>query len=278
VVSDRREKGFTGGSEGRSSTLTPEQLSRYHRHLILDEIGEQGQARLLASRVLVVGCGGLGSPCVAYLAAAGVGTLGLVDDDRVDLSNLQRQILHTTARIGAPKVESAAAAVAELNPDVRVHRHMTRLTADNALDLMRGYQAVVVCCDNFPTRYLINDACVMISMPSVAGGIHRFEGQVSVFHPGRGPCYRCLFPEPPPPDQPPRGGARGVLGVLPGLIGVIQATETIKLLLGIGEPLIGRFVHYDTLAMTFNEFRVSRNPACPMCGDIPTIRELVEYE
>ena len=277
-MSTNGEKVFPGGSGGKRGALTPEQFSRYHRHLILDEIGEQGQARLLASRVLVVGCGGLGSPCIVYLAAAGVGTLGLVDDDRVDLSNLQRQILHTTARIGLPKVESAAAAVAELNPDVRIHPYMTRLRADNALDIMRGYQVVVVCCDNFPTRYLINDACVMSATPNVAGSIHRFEGQISVFHPGRGPCYRCLFPEPPPPEQPPRGEATGVLGVLPGLIGVIQATETIKLLLGIGEPLIGRFVHYDSLAMTFNEFRVARNPGCAVCGDHPTIRELVDYE
>ncbi len=258
--------------------FTPEQLTRYSRHFLLPEVGEAGQAKLLAAKVLLLGAGGLGSPTALYLAAAGVGTLGLVDHDVVDLSNLQRQILHSNDRIGMPKVESARIAIENLNPDVRVVPHQERLSSDNVLDIFRPYDIIVDGCDNFPTRYLVNDACVMLGKPNVHGSIFQFEGMASVFAPGRGPCYRCLFPEPPPPGAAPSCAEAGVLGVLPGLVGCVQALETIKLILGAGRPLIGRMVHFDTLSMEVRVNRLQRDPECPMCGDHPTITKLIDYE
>ncbi len=258
--------------------FSPEQLVRYSRHFLLPEVGESGQARLLKARVLLLGAGGLGSPTALYLAAAGVGTLGVVDHDVVDLSNLQRQILHTNDRLGMPKVESARMTIEALNPDVRVVMHRERLSAENALAIFRDYDVVVDGCDNFPTRYLVNDACVMLGKPNVHGSIFQFEGMATVFAPGRGPCYRCLYPEPPPPGAAPSCAEAGVLGVLPGLVGCVQALETIKLVLGAGRPLIGRMVHFDTLGMEVRINRLRRDPACPMCGDHPSITALVDYE
>jgi adenylyltransferase/sulfurtransferase len=257
--------------------FTPEQLTRYSRHFMLPEVGEAGQAKLLAAKVLLLGAGGLGSPTALYLAAAGVGTLGIVDHDVVDLSNLQRQILHSNDRIGMPKVESARIAIEGLNPDVRVVPHQERLSSENVMDIFRQYDIIVDGCDNFPTRYLVNDACVMLGKPNVHGSIFQFEGMASVFAPGRGPCYRCLFPEPPPPGAAPSCAEAGVLGVLPGLVGCVQAVETIKLILGAGRPLIGRMVHFDTLSMEVRVNRLPRDPACPMCGDHPTITKLIDY-
>jgi len=258
--------------------FSPEQLIRYSRHFLLPEVGESGQARLLKARVLLLGAGGLGSPTALYLAAAGVGTLGVVDHDVVDLSNLQRQILHTNDRLGMPKVESARMTIEALNPDVRVVMYRERLSAENALAIFRDYDVVVDGCDNFPTRYLVNDACVMLGKPNVHGSIFQFEGMATVFAPGRGPCYRCLYPEPPPPGAAPSCAEAGVLGVLPGLVGCVQALETIKLVLGAGRPLIGRMVHFDTLGMEVRINRLRRDPACPMCGDHPSITALVDYE
>ncbi|HEY2775332.1 MAG TPA: molybdopterin-synthase adenylyltransferase MoeB [Candidatus Binatia bacterium] len=258
--------------------FTREQVSRYSRHFLLGEVGEAGQAKLLNSRVLCLGAGGLGSPVAFYLAAAGVGTLGIVDDDVVDLSNLQRQILHTTDRIGMPKVESAKKTIHALNPDVNVVEHRTRLDSANILSIIKDYDIIVDGCDNFPTRYLVNDACVMTGKTNVHGSIFQFEGQVTVFKPGAGPCYRCLFPEPPPPGMAPSCAEAGVLGVLPGLVGCMQALETIKLILGIGEPLIGKIAKLDTLSMDVTMLRLRRDPKCPMCGDAPTIHELIDYE
>jgi len=258
--------------------FTPEQLTRYSRHFMLPEVGEAGQAKLLDAKVLLLGAGGLGSPTALYLAAAGVGTLGIVDHDVVDLSNLQRQILHTNERIGVPKVESARIAIESLNPDVRVVAHQERLSSDNVMEIFKQYDIIVDGCDNFPTRYLVNDACVMLGKPNVHGSIFQFEGMASVFAPGRGPCYRCLFPEPPPPGAAPSCAEAGVLGVLPGLIGCVQALETIKLILGAGRPLIGRMVHFDTLSMEVRVNRLRRDPSCPMCGDHPTITKLIDYE
>ncbi len=258
--------------------FTPEQLTRYSRHFMLPEVGEAGQAKLLDAKVLLLGAGGLGSPTALYLAAAGVGTLGIVDHDVVDLSNLQRQILHNNERIGVPKVESARIAIESLNPDVRVVAHQERLSSDNVMEIFKQYDIIVDGCDNFPTRYLVNDACVMLGKPNVHGSIFQFEGMASVFAPGRGPCYRCLFPEPPPPGAAPSCAEAGVLGVLPGLIGCVQALETIKLILGAGRPLIGRMVHFDTLSMEVRVNRLRRDPSCPMCGDHPTITKLIDYE
>jgi adenylyltransferase/sulfurtransferase len=258
--------------------FTPEQLTRYSRHFLLPEVGEAGQAKLLDAKVLLLGAGGLGSPTALYLAAAGVGTLGIVDHDVVDLSNLQRQILHTNDRIGMPKVESARIAINALNPDVRVVAHQERLSSENVMQIFKDYDIVVDGCDNFPTRYLVNDACVMLGKPNVHGSIFQFEGMASVFAPGRGPCYRCLFPEPPPPGAAPSCAEAGVLGVLPGLVGCVQALETIKLILGVGRPLIGRMVHFDTLSMEVRVNRLRRDPECPMCGDHPTIKALIDYE
>lgn len=251
-------------------------MVRYSRQLLLPEIGSLGQQRLLASRVLLVGAGGLGSAIAIYLAAAGVGTLGIVDGDVVDLSNLQRQVLHTTTRLGRPKTESAQETIAALNPDVQVIPQPVYLTSANAMAIMSPYDLVVNGSDNFATRYLVNDACVLLGKPLVDGAVFRFEGQVTVYRPGSG-CYRCLFPTPPPPGSVPSCAEAGVLGVLPGLIGLIQATETIKLILGIGEPLVGRLLLVDALGMEFREMRTRRNPDCPVCGDHPTIRELIDY-
>lgn len=258
--------------------FSAEQLSRYSRHFLLPEVGEAGQAKLLAAKVLLLGAGGLGSPTALYLAAAGVGTLGIIDHDVVDLSNLQRQILHTNDRIGMPKVESAKIAIGALNPDVRVVAHQERLSSENVLDIFRQYDIIVDGCDNFPTRYLVNDACVMLGKPNVHGSIFQFEGMASVFDPRSGPCYRCLYPEPPPPGAAPSCAEAGVLGVLPGLVGCVQALETIKLILGTGRPLIGRMVHFDTLSMEIRVNKLPRDPDCPMCGEHRTITELIDYE
>ena len=258
--------------------LDESQQVRYSRHVLIPEIGVRGQQRLLDAKVLLIGAGGLGSPAALYLAAAGIGRLGIVDDDVVDESNLQRQVLHSTAALGEPKVESAARRLRGLNPDVEVVPYGARLTADNVDGILEeGWDVVVDGADNFPTRYLLNDASVWHDVPVVHGSIFRFEGQLTVFAPGRGPCYRCLFPEPPPPELAPSCAEGGVLGVLPGVIGSIQGAETLKLVLGIGEPLIGRLLLYDALAGTFAEVAVRRDPGCPVCGDAPTITEYVDY-
>jgi adenylyltransferase/sulfurtransferase len=259
-------------------TLTADQRRRYGRHLTLPEVGEAGQRRLLDAKVLLVGAGGLGSPAALYLAAAGVGTLGIVDADVVDDSNLQRQVIHATDRVGTPKVESARTAIEALNPDVTVVPHRTRLAKENALELLAPYELVVDGSDNFATRYLVNDACVLLGKPNVHGSIFRFEGQATVFAAGRGPCYRCLFPEPPPPELAPNCAEAGVLGLLPGVIGLLQATEAAKLILGIGEPLIGRLLVYDALRADFRELKIDRDPDCPICGPLgPDSLDAIEY-
>jgi len=258
--------------------LTPDQRRRYSRHLLIPEVGEAGQQRLLDAKVLLVGAGGLGSPAAFYLAAAGVGTMGIVDADVVDDSNLQRQIIHTTDRLGLPKVESARIAIEALNPDVKVTGHETRLSKENVLDIVAAYDIVLDGTDNFATRYLINDACVLLNKPNIHGSIFRFEGQATTFMAGQGPCYRCLFPSPPPPELAPSCAEAGVLGLLPGTIGLIQATEVVKLILGIGEPLIGRLLTYDALRTEFRELRLSRDPECPMCGSgAPTSLDSIQY-
>jgi adenylyltransferase/sulfurtransferase len=262
----------------RDFEFSPEQLKRYDRHFILPEVGEAGQAKLLQSKVLLIGAGGLGSPSALYLAAAGVGTIGIVDNDVVDMSNLQRQIIHTNDRVGMSKVESARATINGLNPDVNVIGYETRVSSENILDIIRGYDVVIDGCDNFPTRYLVNDACVMSGIPNVHGSIFQFEGQASVFYPGRGPCYRCLFPEPPPPGAAPSCQEAGVLGVLPGLVGCVQALEAMKLILGIGKPLIGRMVYFDTLSMELRIHKLRQDPNCPVCGEHPTVTSLIDYE
>jgi adenylyltransferase/sulfurtransferase len=258
--------------------LSHEEILRYSRHLILPDVGLEGQKKLKAARVLLVGAGGLGSPAALYLAAAGVGTLGIVDFDVVDKTNLQRQILHGTSAIGTPKLESAAARIHDLNPNVRVEPFETRLTSENALDIIREFDIVADGTDNFPTRYLVNDACVLLGKPNVYGSIFRFEGQTSVFYAKQGPCYRCLYSEPPPPGLVPSCAEGGVLGVLPGIIGSIQAMETIKLILGVGEPLIGRLVLFDALKLQFRELKLAKDPDCPVCGGHPTVTELIDYE
>ena len=265
------------GMRSDDADLSPEELARYARHLVLPEVAIEGQRRLKRSSVLLVGAGGLGSPAALYLAAAGVGRIGIVDFDVVDESNLQRQILHDTSWVGRPKLESAVARLAALNPHVRVEPHAAALTRDNALALLAGYDVVVDGTDNFETRYLTNDACYFLKKPNVYGSIFRFEGQASVFWPDRGPCYRCLFPEPPPPGLVPSCAEGGVLGILPGVIGGIQATEALKILLGVGEPLVGRLLLYDALAMRFDEVQLRRDPACPLCSPRATIRELQDY-
>ena len=257
---------------------TPEQLIRYSRHFLLPEVGEDGQAKLLQAKVLMVGAGGLGSPSAYYLAAAGVGTLGIIDNDVVDISNLQRQILHANDRVGMPKVESAKKTLEGLNPDVKVIPYQAKLTSENIMEILKDYDLVIDGCDNFPTRYLVNDACVLTGKPNVHGSIFQFEGQATVFYPGKGPCYRCLYPEPPPADMAPSCAEAGVLGVLPGLIGVIEALEAVKLILGKGDSLVGRLLHFNTLTMEINTLKLRRDPECPMCGDHPTIKELIDYE
>jgi len=258
--------------------LTKDELSRYSRHLILPEVGEEGQRKLKAARVLCVGTGGLGSPLALYLAAAGVGTLGLVDFDVVDASNLQRQIIHSTADIGRKKLDSAAEKLEALNPNLNVVKHDTLLTSANALDILKDYDVIADGTDNFPTRYLVNDACVLLGKPNAYGSIFRFEGQASVFAAKDGPCYRCLYPEPPPPGLVPSCAEGGVLGVLPGLVGVIQATETIKLILAKGSSLIGRLLLVDSLNMRFRELKLRKNPECPVCGEHPTVTKLIDYQ
>lgn len=257
--------------------FTPEQARRYSRHIIMAQIGGNGQRKLLNAKVLLIGAGGLGSPIALYLAAAGVGTLGIVDFDTVDITNLQRQILHHTRDIGRLKVVSAAETIGDINPDVQVVQHRVQLSSENALEVLRPYDIVVDGSDNFPTRYLVNDACVMLGKPCVHGSIFLFEGQASTFVPGHG-CYRCLYPTPPPPGMVPNCAEAGVLGVLPGIVGSIQAVETIKLILDIGQTLSGRLLLFDALAMEFRQVKVRRNPACPVCGDKPTVTELIDYE
>src|SRR5258708_14759208 len=273
-----------GGSGSASSTLTPltpltnEEVQRYSRHLIIPEVGVEGQQRLKNARVVCIGTGGLGSPASLYLAAAGVGTLGLVDFDVVDVSNLQRQILYSSADVGRRKVEAAASRLTSLNPEVRVVTHEAPLSSANALDILRDYDVVVDGADNFPTRYLVNDACVLLGKPNAYGSIFRFDGQASVFATKGGPCYRFLYPEPPPPGLVPSCAEGGVLGVLPGIIGTIQATEAIKLILGIGNTLAGRLLLLDALSMEFRTMKLRRDPACPVCGDHPTVTSLIDYQ
>lgn len=262
----------------QSPPLSPEQYARYRRHLTLPELGLDGQQRLLASSVLLIGAGGLGCPAALYLAAAGVGRIGLVDDDVVDASNLQRQILFTTRDLGRRKVEVARERLLALNPDVRVDVHATRLDSKNALELFADYDVILDGTDNFPTRYLTNDACVLLGKPNVYGSIFRFEGQASVFDARSGPCYRCLYPEPPPPGAVPSCAEGGVLGILPGTIALVQATETLKILTGIGASLSGRLLHYDALEMSFREFKLQKDASCPICGDAPEIKALIDYE
>jgi adenylyltransferase/sulfurtransferase len=259
-------------------TLSPEEIKRYSRHLIMPEVGMDGQRRLKAGSVLCIGAGGLGSPAAMYLAAAGIGRIGIVDFDVVDFSNLQRQLLHGTSDVGTSKNESAKRRINDLNPHVQVDTYETLLTSQNALDLFKDYDVILDGTDNFPTRYLVNDACVLTGKPNAYGSIFRFEGQASVFGTKDGPCYRCLYPEPPPPGLVPSCAEGGVLGVLPGIIGVIQATETLKLITGIGEPLIGRFMIYDALKMKFRELKLRKDPECPVCGTHPTVTRLIDYE
>ncbi|WP_137122389.1 molybdopterin-synthase adenylyltransferase MoeB [Segeticoccus rhizosphaerae] len=260
-----------------SPSLTPAETSRYARHILIPEVGLEGQRRLRSARVLVVGAGGLGSPALLYLAAAGVGTLGIVDDDVVDVTNLQRQVVHGVDDVGAAKTSSAARTVAAINPGVEVVEHRLRIDSDNALDLVSGYDLVVDGTDNFPTRYLLNDACVLTGKPHVWASIYRFDGQVSVWWAQHGPCYRCVFPEPPAPGLVPSCAEGGVLGVLPAAMGSVQSTEAIKLLLGIGEPLVGRLLVHDALRQTWDTLTVRKDPGCPVCGEHPTITELVDY-
>jgi len=260
-----------------TATLSKEEIMRYSRHLIMPEVGMDGQLKLKQAKVLCIGTGGLGAPLGLYLAAAGVGRIGLVDFDSVDLTNLQRQILFGTDDIGRPKIEAATDRLRNLNPDIQIDRFETRLTSENALDILKNYDIVVDGTDNFPTRYLVNDACVILGKPNVYGSIFRFEGQITIFGAPGGPCYRCLYPEPPPPGLVPSCAEGGVLGVLPGIVGAIQATETLKLIIGKGEPLIGRLLLFDALAMRFRELKLRKNPECPACGGHPTITKLIDY-
>jgi len=259
-------------------TLSSQQLERYSRHTLIPEVGEEGQLRLLDSKVLLIGAGGLGSPAALYLAAAGVGTLGIIDGDVVDRSNLQRQILHTEDRIGVAKVDSAEQTLKALNPEVKVVKYSERMTSENVLEVITGYDVIVDGTDNFPTRYLLNDASLVAEIPVVHGSIYQFEGSVTVYAPRVGPCYRCQYPEPPPPELAPSCAEGGVLGVLPGVIGTLQATEAIKLLLGVGDPLIGRQLRYDALAMEFVELRMHRDPQCPVCSKNPDQIQFIDYE
>ncbi|NAZ06440.1 MAG: thiazole biosynthesis adenylyltransferase ThiF [Thermocrinis sp.] len=261
--------------------FTEEQIKRYARHIILPEVGGKGQEKLLNSKVLVIGAGGLGSPAILYLAAAGVGTIGIVDFDVVDFSNLQRQVIHNTERVGTPKVESAKKTVEMLNPDVKVITYNTRISKENIMDIIKDYDVVLDGTDNFPTRFLINDACYFAGKPLVSAAMLRFEGQVSVFdyrNKGNSPCYRCLFPEPPPPGLVPSCQEAGILGSIGGIMGCIQATEAIKLILGIGEPLVGKLLIMDALSMDFRKVKLRKDPSCPLCGEKAVIKELIEYE
>ena len=275
--------GFSGWKQsGRSwrvpRTLSAGQYDRYSRHVLVPEVGEHGQLTLLESKVLLIGAGGLGSPAALYLAAAGVGTLGVIDADTVDVSNLQRQVLHTTDRVGMPKVDSAELTIRALNPDVKVVKYTERLTSANVMDVITGYDVIVDGTDNFPTRYLLNDASLVAGIPVVHGSIYQFEGSVTVYKPHDGPCYRCQYPEPPPPELAPSCAEGGVLGVLPGVIGTLQATETVKLLLGIGTPLVGRQLRYDALEMEFVELKMRRDPNCPVCSKDPADIRFIDYE
>jgi sulfur-carrier protein adenylyltransferase/sulfurtransferase len=272
---------IAGGSAGIAAppvTLSKEEILRYSRHLIMPEVGMEGQLKLKSAKVALIGTGGLGAPLGMYLAAAGIGRIGLVDFDVVDFTNLQRQVIHGTKDVGRKKLDSAADTMLDINPYLEIDRHETALTSENALGILKDYDIVVDGTDNFPTRYLVNDACVLLGKPNVYGSIFRFEGQATVFAYQGGPCYRCLYPEPPPPGLVPSCAEGGVLGILPGTIGLIQATETVKLILGIGEPLVGRLLLYDALAMRFRELKLRRNVECPVCGDHPTIRELIDYQ
>jgi sulfur-carrier protein adenylyltransferase/sulfurtransferase len=271
---------IAGGSPAveAKSALSHAEVLRYSRHLLLPEVGVAGQRKLKGARVLTIGAGGLGSPLSLYLAAAGVGTIGIVDFDVVDLTNLQRQIVHGTSTLGRPKLESAESRLTDLNPNVRIEKHAARLTSENALEIIREYDIVVDGTDNFPTRYLVNDACVLLGKPNVYGSIFRFEGQASLFYAPEGPCYRCIYSEPPPPGLVPSCAEGGVLGVLPGIIGSIQALETIKWIIGAGDSLIGRLLLFDALKLRFRELQLRKDPGCPICGDNPSIRELIDYE
>jgi molybdopterin/thiamine biosynthesis adenylyltransferase/rhodanese-related sulfurtransferase len=268
------DKGFP---ETKPFTMTATQKERYRRHLVIPEVGEAGQAKLLGSRVLLMGAGGLGSPAAMYLAAAGVGTIGIVDMDVVDLSNLQRQVIHSEKTIGRPKTESAAEFIRALNPDVKVVPFQERLTSDNVLRILDGFDLVVDGGDNFPTRYLLNDACVVKNIPNIHGSIFRFEGQVTTFWPGKGPCYRCLYPQPPPPEMAPSCAEAGVLGILPGIVGLLQANEAVKILLGVGEPLVGRLLTFDALRTTFHTLKLRRDPDCHVCKPGAKV-EFIDYE
>ncbi len=269
--------GSTVAAPPEQAALSKDEILRYSRHLIIPEVGIEGQQKLKAAKVLLIGAGGLGAPLGLYLAAAGVGKLGLVDFDVVDFTNLQRQVIHATQDVGRKKLDSAAEKMKAINPHVEIVKHEVALTSENALDILKDYDIVVDGTDNFPTRYLVNDACVLLGKPNVYGSIFRFEGQATVFAYEGGPCYRCLYPEPPPPGLVPSCAEGGVLGILPGTIGLIQATETVKLILGIGQPLVGRLILYDALAMRFRELKLRKNPECPVCGDHPTVTKLIDY-
>jgi len=261
-----------------SSDLTGDEVRRYSRHLIMPEVGVEGQRKIKQAKVLCVGAGGLGSPAALYLAAAGVGTLGLIDYDTVDFSNLQRQVLYSTSDVGRPKLQAAQDRLQGLNPNIKVVKHETMLNSGNALDIFKDYDIIVDGADNFPTRYLTNDACVLLNKPNVYGSIFRFDGQISIFATKQGPCYRCLYPEPPPPGLVPSCAEGGVLGVLPGVVGTIQATEAIKLIIGQGDPLVGRLLLFDALQMKFRTLTLRKDPECPICGDNPTVKQLIDYE
>jgi molybdopterin/thiamine biosynthesis adenylyltransferase/rhodanese-related sulfurtransferase len=277
-MATKTEISTTSAAAGQTAvTLSNEEILRYSRHLIMPEVGMEGQLKLKQAKVLCIGTGGLGAPLGLYLAAAGVGRIGLVDFDSVDLTNLQRQILFSSTDVGRPKIEAAAERLQNLNPDIQIDRYETRLTSENALDLFKDYDIVVDGTDNFPTRYLVNDACVLLKKPNVYGSIFRFEGQITIFGYPDGPCYRCLYPEPPPPGLVPSCAEGGVLGVLPGIVGAIQAAETLKLIIGKGEPLVGRLLLFDALAMRFRELKLRKNPECPVCGNHPTVTKLIDY-